>query len=356
MEESIQTLCGWIDRHLDQPLTLDLLASRCGYSPYHFSVLFHQRCGISVKSYVTHRRMQQAARHLMESDQRILDIAMEAGYSSQAAFSRAFWRWSGMMPGEYRRHGGAPETTLEYRQMHSRLRQSYPVRTLHVVSGECMREEFVRQGMHHDQSVVVAMNEAMCWGETDPRIFSDAFVAVRARQLRSTEEEYRRKVIASLKPLLQEEFAILVLWFGEDLFCQMNLLTLLGWLDQQHCTADLLLCTALERQKKSVAEWTGIDESGYAQAYRQLLCEHRMPQGTLPRAMEQAARLQLSYRKPDSPLMRFLREHQHDPQVIPQALSRFVQLGLGDLQIQWLLEEIRQETGLESLCMSDSGR
>ena len=86
MEESIQTLCGWIDRHLDQPLTLDLLASRCGYSPYHFSVLFHQRCGISVKSYVTHRRMQQAARHLMESDQRILDIAMEAAILRRRRF------------------------------------------------------------------------------------------------------------------------------------------------------------------------------------------------------------------------------------------------------------------------------
>ena len=36
-----------------------------------------------------------------------------------------------------------------------------------------------------------------------------------------------------LKPLLTNDYKCIVLWFGDDMFCQMNLLTVLAFLEQQ---------------------------------------------------------------------------------------------------------------------------
>ena len=62
-----------------------------------------------------HRLMEQAARSLgtrllKRGDQRITDIGMELGYADSAHFTRAFKRWAGVSPREYRRHQQMPET------------------------------------------------------------------------------------------------------------------------------------------------------------------------------------------------------------------------------------------------------
>ncbi len=64
--------------------------------------------GISHSQIVDQARYQAATRLLRESDSRITDIGIELGYADSAHFSRAFKRWSGITPREYRRHQLAP--------------------------------------------------------------------------------------------------------------------------------------------------------------------------------------------------------------------------------------------------------
>ena len=52
--------------------------------------------------YLTRWRMQLAAKRLSESDAKIAAVAQEVGYDSEAAFSRAFKKFSGRSPGEWR--------------------------------------------------------------------------------------------------------------------------------------------------------------------------------------------------------------------------------------------------------------
>lgn len=93
--------------HIEVGLTGDLslpsIAAAAGLSAHHFSRLFHALTGETVSSYVRRRRLTEAAHRLLASDARLIDLAIEYGFDSQAAFSRAFKREFGIPPGEYRR-------------------------------------------------------------------------------------------------------------------------------------------------------------------------------------------------------------------------------------------------------------
>ncbi|TNC07147.1 AraC family transcriptional regulator [Methylobacterium terricola] len=94
---------AWIEEHLDAPVTLARLADRAGLSPYHFSRLFTARMGLGPMAHVRARRLVRAARRLVaEPDLRLVDLALESGFDSQEAFTRAFGRRFGVTPGRFR--------------------------------------------------------------------------------------------------------------------------------------------------------------------------------------------------------------------------------------------------------------
>ncbi len=57
----------------------------------------------------------------------------------------------------------------------------------------------------------------------------------------SSVESYTKKVIDPLKKLFTKEYKCIVLWFGEDMFCQMNLLTILSYLEQSRYEGEGIL-------------------------------------------------------------------------------------------------------------------
>jgi AraC-like DNA-binding protein len=60
--------------------------------------------GLSHSQLVDQARYQAATRLLEDADIRMTDIAMELNYSDSANFTRAFKRWAGVTPREYRSH------------------------------------------------------------------------------------------------------------------------------------------------------------------------------------------------------------------------------------------------------------
>ena len=104
---TISLALDFIDKHLFEPLTVEDLAGIAGLSPFHFSRLFTAIVGESVISYVRRRRLAVAAMRLVrEPDTRLIDLALDCGFESQEAFTRAFRRTLGMTPGELKRRGG----------------------------------------------------------------------------------------------------------------------------------------------------------------------------------------------------------------------------------------------------------
>lgn len=101
---------AFIDRHLFEPLDLERLADASGYSVSEFSRRFTRLQGESVMAYVRGRRLESAAARIVaDPDARLLDLAIECGFDSQAAFTRAFGRAFGVSPGRLRgRWGDSP--------------------------------------------------------------------------------------------------------------------------------------------------------------------------------------------------------------------------------------------------------
>jgi len=100
----IQVVVDYIEDHLDERLDLDRVAEAIHYSKYHLHRVFTTTVGMRLHDYVQRRQMTEAAKLLVFSDKRILDIALSCGYESQQAFSSAFKSMYKTSPAEYREH------------------------------------------------------------------------------------------------------------------------------------------------------------------------------------------------------------------------------------------------------------
>jgi AraC-like DNA-binding protein len=81
--------------------TLDALASECGASRSALADRFAQTVGYPPIQYLTRWRMQIAAKRLGEGGAKVAAVAQEIGYDSEAAFSRAFKKFSGQSPSKW---------------------------------------------------------------------------------------------------------------------------------------------------------------------------------------------------------------------------------------------------------------
>lgn len=92
-----------VQQNLDNPLSLDELAERACFSPYHFHRIFKGMVGESVKEYVRRLRLERAAAELRQGSTSVIQIALDAGYESHEAFTRSFKAIFGASPTQFRR-------------------------------------------------------------------------------------------------------------------------------------------------------------------------------------------------------------------------------------------------------------
>jgi AraC-like DNA-binding protein len=83
--------------------TLERLGSEAGLSRSSLHERFVHFIGQPPMQYLTNWRMQLAAGRLRDTEAKVVDIALDVGYESEAAFSRAFKRVVGVAPGTWRR-------------------------------------------------------------------------------------------------------------------------------------------------------------------------------------------------------------------------------------------------------------
>lgn len=91
-----------IDTHLGDSLSVEGLSAVASSSKFHFHRQFSELLGIGVYRYVLLVRLRRAAYRLAFRDHRILDIALDSGYESHEAFTRAFKKTVGQTPSEFR--------------------------------------------------------------------------------------------------------------------------------------------------------------------------------------------------------------------------------------------------------------
>lgn len=113
-EEFIKAI-DYIEEHLTNDITNDDIANSVGISSFYFQKVFLIYTNFTVAEYIRSRRLYQAALEVRSTDKRIIDIALEYGYETPEAFTKAFTRFHGYTPSQIRNSLGGIKLFLPLR-------------------------------------------------------------------------------------------------------------------------------------------------------------------------------------------------------------------------------------------------
>jgi len=100
----VSTAIDYIDRHLDEDISISEICSYVHLSKYYFCHLFKEITGMSPVKYISERRITNAKKLLISSNLSLSEIAMRSGFSSFSNFSNAFRKLEGITPGMFRKN------------------------------------------------------------------------------------------------------------------------------------------------------------------------------------------------------------------------------------------------------------
>ena len=104
-DKVVTKAASYIEHHIEEDLSLDKLAKALNYSKFYIARTFAEETGCTIYKYIQGRRLTLAAKKLVETKEPIVDIAYEAHYNSQQAFTLAFSRLYHCTPQVYRKNG-----------------------------------------------------------------------------------------------------------------------------------------------------------------------------------------------------------------------------------------------------------
>lgn len=357
MNEHIQLMIDWMEDHVKQ-FSLGGLSNYMGYSPYYCSFKFHQITGISIRRYILLRRLYLSTEDLV-NNRKIIDVAIDYNYSSQEAYSRAFKTVFGVNPREFQLHKLPVQSfakltiqkgkewsrlnisrKMEVEQLQSENSELFDKDVLNILNGQAMYEEFTDKKLMGD-SDYVPFNEAMCVNAATNQVFNEEFIQTRAKGHHDSVENYRKKVIDPLDKLFHKKYACIVLWFGEDMFCQMNLLTLLAYLEQSGYDGKVFLNSFREDEFK--VSQTELTLGYYDSVYKDVLVNHKKPSTELLPVMYQAIDLYFEMQKENNAVVKYIANHKDLPtsELVKRLFELFPTIGYGDSQYIELIHKTR---------------
>ncbi|MGM9986008.1 MAG: DUF1835 domain-containing protein [Bacillaceae bacterium] len=214
-------------------------------------------------------------------------------------------------------------------------------KVLHILNGQCMYDYF-KENKLEEENEIIPFNEAMCAGDvTTEEIFSDEFIKQRCFTHNVTLEEYQKITLKPLEPLLSNKFDKIVLWFGEDMFCQMNMLTVLAYLDKRNFIGDLTIHLVDEKMDYlSVIDTIILMPEGYYNIYKQVIIEKSMVcVNSLP-VLQKGINLYVQLLNEDNEIVRYIHKHKEKEtkELVRELLQQFPKYGLGDTQYIQFIE------------------
>ncbi|GAB6085175.1 AraC family transcriptional regulator [Alkaliphilus crotonatoxidans] len=118
--EQIQKTVDYIEEHISEEIRIETLAKIAALSPFYYQRLFSRLVHKPVNEYIKLRRLARASEALVKQDKRIIDVALDFGFSSHGLFTRTFKACFGITPEEFRQspvrlnHFIKPQLHLNY--------------------------------------------------------------------------------------------------------------------------------------------------------------------------------------------------------------------------------------------------
>lgn len=211
---------------------------------------------------------------------------------------------------------------------------------LHILNGQLMYDEFHSKNIMGEADYV-PFNEAMCINEVTYPIFDQKFNGIRANGHGVSAESYFDKVVVPLQILHSKSYETIVLWFGEDVFCQMNVLTVLAYLEQIHFSGNVYLQSFNEEEFKVNEEKLTLGT--YTSVFKQVLIDKTMPTAPLLPVMVEAIKRHLDMQKEQNEVTAYIenRPNVQEKPLVNELLKKFPHIGYGDTQYLQLIRKIR---------------
>ena len=95
---AVSKMQKYIDAHFNDEITLDDLSQAAGYSKYHAMRIFKELTGKTPFESIRALRLTKAATALRDSDDKVVDVALDNGFESHDGFTRAFARQFAITP------------------------------------------------------------------------------------------------------------------------------------------------------------------------------------------------------------------------------------------------------------------
>lgn len=112
----VQEIIDYIENHIEEHISLDIIETHIGYSKYYLHKLFYTYTGMYVMDYCRRRKLEYSIQDL-QTKRNILDIAIAYSYMSERSYSRAFKSIYGVSPGKYRNNTCVLTPKIELSQL-----------------------------------------------------------------------------------------------------------------------------------------------------------------------------------------------------------------------------------------------
>jgi len=227
------------------------------------------------------------------------------------------------------------------KDFHNKMNNQFGFKILNILNGQVMYEVFQTNKLL-EKGEYIPFNEAMCSHETSVAIFSDEFINLRALGHKVSIQEYKNLTMTPLKPLFEKEYKCIVLWFGDDMFCQINMLTVLAYLEQVTYKGKVFFNMVNETTYE--IETIEIFLSSYNKVYQQVLINHQFPHIEVIPSIFQGIRLYMKYIEVDNEIVTYIRKNEDKSQneLLENLFQSFPQYGLGDVQYLKIIETIKK--------------
>ena len=109
----VRRACEYIQEHYQSPdISLNSVAAHVALSPAHFSTIFSQEMSVTFIDHLTNLRMEKVKELLASTDEKIVSIAFDVGYSEPNYMSYVFKKREGITPKEYRLQKNRQQSNL----------------------------------------------------------------------------------------------------------------------------------------------------------------------------------------------------------------------------------------------------